>query len=723
MEARQLRPIYDALEHSDTKYALKECDKLLRKHPNHHGAQAIKAFVLAKSGRINEALLLGQSVLDTPSAMASVHVQQGLSLAYRALGRPREELLVYKGALALQPNDEALLCKVFMAAARNRMFDEQHQGAVKLNKVSGDPKYVWWLVVSLLLQARHSADCAATKVQLTLAERLVERAISDGHLGTTEELRVYLDVLGIQGKHEQMAGVMAVDGRLAAMISNDPDLVTQRIELLNKIGAYGRAAEAAVDALGPRDNWADYKLYIEAVVALAGEASDKGARDTLVAGIHAKLEAWADDRGRARSARLALVALATRMHESGFGDIAGAPEALIWDYLAAFQEKAICFSDVLQFIAARPDASVLEYHQRQLEQRIPAARGSATQSDSAAQAWVNLEKTRYLLQALAGEADPHAWLADIELLLAFGLDSSQARKKQPACSDMVLIASQRIIQAAFLAFGDADKRKHLHSALFKALCVLEAGIRLNDGNFLLKLYAIRVYLYLSCYERARAIYDTLSIKHIQHDTLGHLMVGQGMALGCFVPDIELCYEGVFFYDRLRSRIPRDIESVYQQATYSNVQDFMEFQDNVARSVQHECTHRYALRGEGFEYGSASEMLDRWAEADVSSIEHTEQTLGALYDNRDVSAMGLLVPKALSQWDLELQLRVVPMPGRDWIQAYSLVPQIMHYLVRADLESLQTKSGELAAIINNNNDGDGGRLSRQDLFFAQGIVDM
>ncbi|KAJ2189481.1 mitochondrial distribution and morphology [Coemansia sp. RSA 532] len=719
MEGRQLRPIYDALELPDTKYAEEECEKLLRKHPNHYGAQSIKAFILARSGRPNEALLLGQSVLNTPSAMASAHVQQGLSLAFRALGRPREEIMVYTAALSFSPNDESLHTKVFKTAARNSMFKEQHHAAIQLSKLSKQQKYVWWLVVSLFLQAKHSKDDVSAPVQLKLAERLVEKAVTDGQLTSTEELRVYLDVLDIQDKHEQMAEVMADNGQLAAMISNDPDLVTQRINLFIKIGAYDKAIMAAIAALESRDNWADYKLYIEAVVTLVGQAADAEAKHSLVAGISSNFEKWAGVRGKARGAKLAQVALATRMHEAGHGDIVGSPEALIWDYLTEFQQKAICYSDIMQFIVARREPSVLEYHQAQLEQRLPAARDSATNSDDAAQAWVNLEKIRYLLQALMGETDPKAWMAGIEPLLKFGLGSSQARKKQPSCSDMAFIASQRIIQAAFLAYSAADQREQLHSALFKALCVLESGIQLNDNSFLLKLYAIRLYLYLSCYERAQTIYDTLRIKHVQLDTLGHLIIGHGMALGCFALDMELCYNGVTFYDRFQSKMPRDIEAVYQQGTYSNVQDFLEFQSNIVHSVQRECTHRYALRGEGFEYGNAKETLARWEEADVSSIEHSEQTLSALHDNRDVSVMGLLTPKDMAQWDLELLTQSTPIPGHDFIRAFSLVPQVMHYLVCADIESLQEKLSELTLVVDNTND----TLSRQDVLFVRGIIDV
>ncbi|KAJ1872821.1 mitochondrial distribution and morphology [Coemansia sp. RSA 990] len=723
MESRQLRPIYSALEQSNPKHALRECDKLLRKHPNLHGARALKAFILARAGEIQEALALGQSLLDTPAAMGNMHVYRSLSMTYRALARPQEEIQVYKAALELNPNNETMLCDVFMAAARNRLFKEQHQAAVQLNKLYDDQKYLWWMTVSLYLQAKY-LDQEAAKVQLMLAERLIEKLVD--RLKSTEELRVYLDVLDEQGKYEQMVKVMGAQGQLAKMIANDPDLVTLRISLLVKTEDWEKAMEAAVATLDERDNWADYKLYIEALVASISRGTDKSDQEKAVFSVQANLQKWAATTGRARGARLAQVALSTQLFAAGITDIAESPEKLVWSYIEAFKHKAICYPDVMQFIVAHigntkdsQREATLNYYQQQLEQQLSETRSSASQDENHAQAWVTLEKLRYLVQALKGDTDPGSWLAGIDALLAFGLTSAKARKKQAACSDMALVASQRIIQAAFFAYGEAESREQLHSALFKSLCVMEAGIRLNEGNFLLKLYAIRIYLYLSCYERARAIYETLNIKNIQLDTLGHLIVGHGISLGCFAADLELCYKSISFYDKFRSRMLNDIQSVYEEETYSNIQDFLEFQSNLVQSMQHDCTHRYALRGEGLEFGSSKETLAKWKEADVSSIEHTEESLDTLHDNRDTLVMGLLTPHNMKQWNLEVLTRSMPMPGRGWIQAFSLVPQIMHHLVCADADALRTKAAKLATLI----DRDALEFSEADLLFAHGIVEL
>ncbi|KAJ2453837.1 mitochondrial distribution and morphology [Coemansia sp. RSA 2424] len=722
----------------DMNKALKACDNVLRNNATHLGAQALKAYALARLGDADEAARLGQKVLQVPDAVKNPHVQQGLSLAFRVLNLPKEEIAVYTAALKHATNAEQLHCKIFMAAARSKMYKEQHAAAVSLNKLCKQDRYLWWIVASLLQQAKSAEEGSVKTLQLTLAERMAEKALGEGRLTNTEELRIYLEVLEIQGKHDAMISALSTIGPLAAKITNDPDLVTQRTGLLIKTGDFSKAFDAAELTLESRDNWADYKLYVEAAVALVRAKEDES--PALAAS--ANFDRWAAQRGRARGARLAGVELATRLRESGHGKAAGEAGDVvgerIWSYVDQFMAKAICYADITQYFVAHvkgatalgQTSSAIDFHAKQLEQRLDAARAAvvdaasgkdaaaaaAESGENAAQAWVNLERIRYLVQALGDDVDPKSWVAGIDALLAFGLDSDEAEQKLAACSDMTLIASQRMIMAAFLAYPAPDQRGKLCSALFTAICVLEAGIKMNDDQFLLKLYAIRLYLYVSCYDRARALYDTLSIKNIQLDTLGYLLNGNGMSLGCFAADLDLCYDGVSFYDRADAKVPRELESAYEKGTYSNITDFLTFQDNLAHSMQRECTHRCALRGEAFEHGTTKAVLDQWKEADVVSIEHTNESIAALHDNRDVAVMGLQTPVDMEKWNLEILTRSTPLPGSAWIQIFSMVPQIMHYIVCADVELLEPKAKDLLAAI----DKAGQSVSSYDLLLARGV---
>ncbi|KAI9505462.1 N-acetyltransferase B complex non catalytic subunit-domain-containing protein [Coemansia spiralis] len=723
MEQRQLRPIYDALDISNVGLALQECNKLLRKHPNHLSAKALKAFALSRLGEADDALSLGRSVLQTPGSVKNPNVEQALVLAFRTLRKPEDEISVYNAILEHSPENESIHVKVFLAAACNALYNEQHKAAVDLNKLFKRSKYTWWIIISLLLSTRFLDDTASAQLHLALARKMAEKALSEQRPSTTEHLRIMLAISEEQRDYSAMLSALSSDGPLASQISNDPDLITLRISLFVKTRDYASAINAAIRALEVRDNWIDYKHYIDAVVAELGQLADKPAgQTTLLETTRGNFERWAQLRGRARSARLASVELTSKLQAAGyspsFDSVVGSFGDLIWMYVDLFKDKAICYSDIMQHFARHvgDSASALDFHTAQLAQRIQLTHGDGAKQGQDVQSWVNMEKIRYLLQAMRNDSDAASWVQDISSMLEYGLDSKDAKAKHAAASDMVLLASQRLVLAAFLDYATYQKRNKLFYALFTALCILEEGIRLNANNFLLKLYAVRLYLYLSCYERARGIYDSLNIKNIQYDTLGHFIIGQGLALGCTTPDLELCYPAVTFYDRAKSKIPHEMESAYNKSTYSNILDFIEFKDNLKHSVQCEHTYRCALRLEILEQGCSKGAEQAWNNTSVSSINHTEESLARLHDNRDVNIMGLLTPLDMSKWNLEILTRPTPLPNHAWIRTFSLTPQVMHCLVNANAELLEAKRKELLVTIEDAGDS----ITPHDKLVARGL---
>ncbi|KAJ2374409.1 N-alpha-acetyltransferase 25, NatB auxiliary subunit, partial [Coemansia sp. RSA 2607] len=190
MEQIQLRPVFAALDRGNMNQAIAECKKILGKKPNHLSAQALMSFALARVGKIEEAESISRSVLNTAGSLKSPYVVEGLMLAFRTLGLLDEEIAVYAGALEFQPEDIKLNTKLFMAASRNGMYKEQHQAAVTLSKITRQDKHMWWVIASLMLQAKYSKlDDTTQRLQLTLAERMSEKALADGKLKTVEELR------------------------------------------------------------------------------------------------------------------------------------------------------------------------------------------------------------------------------------------------------------------------------------------------------------------------------------------------------------------------------------------------------------------------------------------------------------------------------------------------------------------------------------------------------
>jgi len=87
MEAveRKLRPVYDAIDCGNMKLALKSITAVVQKHPESDIAAALRAVVLQRSGKTEEALAAADQVASrTPT---DEHVLQTLGLVWRATGR------------------------------------------------------------------------------------------------------------------------------------------------------------------------------------------------------------------------------------------------------------------------------------------------------------------------------------------------------------------------------------------------------------------------------------------------------------------------------------------------------------------------------------------------------------------------------------------------------------------------------------------------------------
>ncbi|KAJ2387370.1 N-alpha-acetyltransferase 25, NatB auxiliary subunit, partial [Coemansia sp. RSA 2559] len=339
-------------------------------------------------------------------------------MAYKSMRRPIEEIAVYNAALKHLPDDESLYSALFLTAASNEMYGEQHRAAVALNKAFKRQRYTWWIVVSLLLQTQFEKGTNNAQLQLALARRMAEKALQDHQIKNMENLRILLFILEAEGNHEAMLKALSPESPLAQQIANDPDLITQRIGLLVKTCAFNEAIDAASGALEIRDNWIDYKYYVEAAVGEIGRlADDLDAQHLLLRNVCERLDKWSQVRSRARGAKLAFVDLAAKLHDSEYGNLfdstVGSLGDRIWTYVDAFQNKAICYPDIMQYFAdhvhgtsaaagsnATIPAEFLDFHDNQLLQRIRNARENADNSEDCAQNWANMEKIRYLLQAL-----------------------------------------------------------------------------------------------------------------------------------------------------------------------------------------------------------------------------------------------------------------------------------------------------------------------------------
>lgn len=96
-----------------------------------------------------------------------------------------------------------------MSYARINEFGQQQRVAMQLFKLKQKNPYYCWAVMSCLLKAIRSNDrdaLANRRISLELAQRMMEKLISDNKLDAEQEAQLYLMILDQQGKYaEQLA--------------------------------------------------------------------------------------------------------------------------------------------------------------------------------------------------------------------------------------------------------------------------------------------------------------------------------------------------------------------------------------------------------------------------------------------------------------------------------------------------------------------------------------
>jgi len=101
-----------------------------------------------------------------------------------------EVLQLFELAWDGDPGNEELGNQAFMAAARANSFLKQQQMAARLNKTFPKDKYLYWTMLSMLLQAQEASATAGPDAKeplpLVLASRMIVKAKEDGKITDIE---------------------------------------------------------------------------------------------------------------------------------------------------------------------------------------------------------------------------------------------------------------------------------------------------------------------------------------------------------------------------------------------------------------------------------------------------------------------------------------------------------------------------------------------------------
>ncbi|GBB94039.1 hypothetical protein RclHR1_02280012 [Rhizophagus clarus] len=676
---RKIRPIYEAIEISNYKSALTQCNKLLKKQPEALILKALKGLILERTGKTEEALQLCSQVkekkpFDEP-------ILQALTMVYRPLGKHDEIVQLYENAVRQNPNNEELANHWFMALVRNNDYKGQQQAGLKLHKTFKVNKYLFWSIMSLVLQAENAPESQST-IFISLAERMMIKAVSEERMKTTEEVHLYMIILLKQNKFKEALEVLEnlkVD--LAQKCENDTEMIHIRNDLLLKTGNWIKAIDASKSSLEVNaDDWKAYLIYIDSIFHIIesdekdenGESLNKKLNlDDAREFLYSLQNKESQSNDAKRGPFLAELELEKRV-VSIKKEIKPAKEieTLVIEYIRKFGEKSSCFEDLKPYLK---DFS-LETSKKFIEE-FKASIDNNCEDEKLKirniQKNINVYKLERYLGLLSdiNESDAIAYVDKLwksyEDALQYG--SNLLDTENQYGDDFVILASHILI--------DLYNKKGQNSFLYHAIFLLDNALHKSKYNFQFKLLLIRLYRALGIILEPLELYKSMDIKHVQLDTMSHYVCERSSSFAIYEDAIQACYDTLPIYRNNDVETPEMIVQAYKYATFSKIQEFIQFRKELDNSLQKILIDREIIRLEFLtmskDFKNIMEYLEK--EIDTSDLNYDDSFCTSRYDNRDFVVMNNY--NSSQSKTVEEDTRVSPKLDNTWLKIFSIVPQI------------------------------------------------
>ncbi|WOL16310.1 hypothetical protein Cni_G25097 [Canna indica] len=259
---RRVRPIWDAVDSRQYKAALKLATGLLAKYPSSPYALALKALILERMGKPEEALSICLEAKDLLFSDNALHIDDltlsTLQIVFHRLDRLDLATSCYEHACVKYPNDKEIMIGLFNCYVREYSFVKQQQIAIKLYKLFGEERFLLWAICSIQLQVLCSGS---GQKLLQLAEALIKKHMASHSLHEQEALVIYLSILEQQEKYD--AAVDVLSGELGSLIGIEEDKLRIQGRLLARAFNYTAAAEIFQKVLEScPDDWETFLHYL-----------------------------------------------------------------------------------------------------------------------------------------------------------------------------------------------------------------------------------------------------------------------------------------------------------------------------------------------------------------------------------------------------------------------------------------------------------------------------
>ncbi|XP_038901393.1 N-terminal acetyltransferase B complex auxiliary subunit NAA25 [Benincasa hispida] len=597
---RRVRPIWDAIDSRQFKNALKAVTTLLAKYPNAPYALALKALVLERMGKPEEALsvcLSAKELLYTnDSILMDDLTLSTLQIVFQRLDHMDLATSCYEYACGKFPNHLDLMMGLFNCYVREHSFVKQQQTAIKMYKLGGEERFLLWAVCSIQLQVLCSDG---GEKLLLLAEGLLKKHIASHSLHEPEAIMLYISILEQQGKYGDALEVLT--GKLGSLLTVEVDRLRIQGRLLARAGDFANAANIFQKILELRpDDWKCFLHYLGCLL----EDDSNWCTEQSVDPIHppktvlCKISPLADDLFDSRISNasaviqklqedsnnkllrgpfLANLEIERRKHMHGKGDDEKLLGALT-DYYVRFGHLACFSSDVgmfLEVLAPNKKTELLE----KLKKITPSTSIITTKA-------LGQSMTLFKLQVLSG---------NMFRLPVSELECCVVQMAEIYCKNLPLskdldpqesMHGEELLSLICNLLVELFWRTQNFGYIIEAILVLEWGLTIRRYVWQYKILLLHLYSYLGAFSSAYEWYKLLDVKNILVETVSHHILPQMLVSPLWVDLSNLLKDYLKFMDDHFRESAEHTFVAYRHRNYSKVIEFVQFKERLEHSSQY-----------------------------------------------------------------------------------------------------------------------------------------
>ncbi|KAJ4978208.1 hypothetical protein NE237_008988 [Protea cynaroides] len=596
---RRVRPIWDAIDSRQFKAALKLSTALLAKCPNSPYALALKALILERMGKPDEALSSCLNARERLYSDEAIPIDDltlsTLQIVFQRLDRLDLATSCYENACGKFPNNLELMMGLFNCYVREYSFVKQQQTAIKMYKVVGEERFLLWAVCSIQLQV--SCGDGGDKL-IVLAEGLLKKHVASHSLHEPEALLVYISILEQQAKYG--AAIEILSGKLGSLIAIEVDRLRMQGRLLARMCDYAAAAEIFQKVLEScPDDWECFLNYIGCLLEDDSSWSGGTIKDQIYPPKSAdcKLSHLPDEVFDSRLSKascfvqklqeeanndsmrcpyLATLEIERRKHLYGKGDGVKIKEALL-NYFCRFGHLPCFTTDVGMFLELLSDDERIEF----LEKIKRSCDSSSVPIKALGQSI-----TIFKLQGLFGTM--------FKLPIA-ELERTAVQMTKMYCKNLPLskdldpqenMHGEELLSMACNILVQLFWRTRNIGYLLESIMVLEFGLTIRRYVWQYKILLVHLYSLLNALPLAHEWYKTLEIKNILLETVSHQILPQILMSPLWVDLADLLKDYLkFMDDHLRESADLTFLA-YRHRNYSKVIEFVQFKERLEHSNQY-----------------------------------------------------------------------------------------------------------------------------------------